>query len=175
MARHRSWLLAHAANAYAYAGDTSALMRLADSVETWGRFSAYGRDRRLHFHLRGLIASARGRPEEAISFYRKALYSLPDGYTRTNLELGRELIATGKPREAISVLRPALRGPIQANNLYVTLTEIHEQLAVAFERAAQRDSAAIHYRWVADAWRDADEPFRTRGRLALVRSSGSPR
>src|SRR5205085_3039884 len=115
-------------------------------------------DRQLHFHLRGLIASARGHREEAISLYRKALYSLADGYTRTNLELGRELIAAGRPREAVAVLRPALHGPIQANNLYATLTEIHEQLAIAFARSAERDSAAIHYRWVADAWRQADEP-----------------
>jgi DNA-binding SARP family transcriptional activator/TolB-like protein len=170
IARNRSWMLTHAANAYAYGGDTSNLKRLIDSVEAWGRLSAYGRDRRLHFHLRGLLASARGRHEEAISLYRKAVYSLPDGYTRTNFELGRELIAAGRPAEAISVLRPALNGPIQANNLYLTLTEIHEQLAIAFDRASQRDSAASHYRWVAAAWRNGDEPFRTRSRTASERS-----
>jgi DNA-binding SARP family transcriptional activator/predicted Zn-dependent protease len=170
MARNRSWMWTHAANAYAYAGDTSNLKRLADSVESWGRFSGYGRDQRLHFHLRGLLASARGKHQEAVSLYRKSLYSLPDGYTRTNLELGRELTAMGRPAEAVSVLSPALRGPIQANSLYVTLTEIHEQLAIAFERAAQRDSAAFHYRWVAAAWRNADQPLRARGLAALLRS-----
>jgi DNA-binding SARP family transcriptional activator/TolB-like protein len=170
MARNRSWMWTHAANAYAYAGDTTNLKRLADSVESWGRLSGYGRDQRLHFHLRGLLASARGQHQDAVSLYRKALFSLQDGYTRTNLELGRELITIGKPAEAVSVLRPALRGPIQANSLYVTLTEIHEQLAIAFERTTQRDSAAFHYRWVAAAWRNADQPLRARGLDALLRS-----
>jgi predicted Zn-dependent protease len=170
MARNRSWMLTHAANAYAYAGDTNSVKRLADSVEAWGRLSAYGRDQRLHLHLRGLLAAARGNHQEAISLYRKALYSLPEGYTRTNLELGRELITVGRPAEAVLVLRPALHGPIQASNLYVTLTEIHEQLAIAFQRAARRDSAAFHYRWVASAWRNADQQLRSRGLDALLRS-----
>lgn len=36
----------------------------------------------------------------------------------------------------------------------MTQTEIHEMLAKAFERAGARDSAAVHYRRVALAWRD---------------------
>lgn len=170
-ARHRSWMLTHAASAYAAAGDTATLASLADSVERWGRLSGYGRDQRLYLHLRGLLSQARGRHNEAIAFFRRAIYSLSEGYTRTNLELARELIAVGKAPEAIGILRSALRGPIDGSNLYVTQTEIHEMLAKAFERAGARDSAAAHYRHVALAWHDSDIPFRARAAAALGKSS----
>ncbi|HEX2722465.1 MAG TPA: hypothetical protein VHM24_06070, partial [Gemmatimonadaceae bacterium] len=171
LARHHAWIRGHALNAYVYAGDVNAASRLADTVEHWGKLSAYGRDRRLHFHGRGLLAARQGRRDEAISHFRKAMFSPSEGYTRTNLELARELIAAGRNSEAIAVLRPALAGPIESSNLYVTLTEIHEQMAIAFERRAARDSAAVHYAWVARAWRDADRRFRERYDIAKKKSA----
>jgi DNA-binding SARP family transcriptional activator/tetratricopeptide (TPR) repeat protein/TolB-like protein len=173
-ARHRSWMLTHAASAYAAAGDTTALKSLVDSVEKWGRLSGFGRDQRLHFHVRGLLSAARSRHTVAASLFRRALFSPSEGFTRTNLELGRELITVGRAPEAIGLLRPALRGPIESSNLYVTQTEIHEMLAKAFELAGAPDSAAVHYRRVAVAWRDSDARFRERAQAAL-RKSGSPR
>jgi tetratricopeptide (TPR) repeat protein len=163
-------MLTHAASAYGAAGDTARLASLADSVESWGRLSAFARDQRLHFHLRGLLSAARGRHAEAVAFFRRAIYSPSDGYTRTNLELARELIGLGRAAEAIGILRSALHGPIQGSNLYVTQTEIHEMLANAFERAGARDSAAVHYRRVAAAWGNSDARFRARAMAALQKS-----
>lgn len=173
-ARHRSWMLTLAAAAYAAAGDTAKVASLADSVESWGRLSGYGRDRRLHFHIRGLLAAARGRHADAIALFRRAIYSPTEGYTRTNLELARELVVVGRAQEAVDILRSALHGPIEGGNLYVTQTEIHEMLAKAFERAGARDSAAVHYRRVALAWRDSDARFRGR-ELEAARKSASRR
>jgi predicted Zn-dependent protease len=114
---------------------------------------------------------ARGEPARAAVELRGAIYSPTDGYTRTNLELGRVLLALGKPREAVAILQPALRGPVDASNLYVTRTEIHELLAHAFEAAGQRDSATTHYRKVAGAWRDADRTFRARAAAAAKKAA----
>jgi len=128
----------------------------------FGQQSSYGRDHVLHHYIRGLLHQARGRPNEAVTEFRRAVFSPTYGYTRTNLELARGLLAVGRPGEAIAVLQPALRGPLDASNLYVTHTELHEMLARAFEAAGQRDSAISHYRWVVAAWRHADPEFRPR-------------
>jgi hypothetical protein len=55
-----------------------------------------------------------------------------------------------------------LHGDIDGSNLYMTRTDLHELLAQAFDRAGQRDSAAVHYRAVLRAWERADAPFRAR-------------
>ena len=169
VARHRAWYLTHSATALAAAGDTGRLETLADSVEAIGEQSAYGRDRRLHYHIRGLLHAARGNWKAAEDAFRRALYSPTAGYTRTNLELARSLLAQHRPSEAASILRPALRGPLEASNLYVTHTELHELLARACDEAGQLDSAAVHYRWVVNAWRGADPQLRLRREAARRR------
>lgn len=169
VARHRAWHLTHVGAALAAAGDTARVAALADSVQSIGRESRYGRDRRLHHHLRGLVALARGREPEAEAEFRRAIFSPTLGYTRTNLELGRLLLKQGRPREAIAVLRPSLRGSLEASNLYVTRTELHELLAEAFAAAGIADSASTHFRWVADAWKEADPSFDARRAAALRR------
>jgi predicted Zn-dependent protease len=161
-ARHLCWTLTLRATALAAAGDTAPLQRLADSLEILGQQSSYGRDRLLHHHIRGLLFLARGRPADAVTEFRQAVFSLTSGYTRTNVELARALLQLRRPREAIAVLQPAFRGPLDASNLYVTHTELHEMLARAFDAAGERDSAVMHYRWVAAAWRNADPKFRPR-------------
>ena len=172
VARHHTWHVTHAATAYAAAGDTARLARLVDSAAVFGARGAYGRDRRLHHHLRGLLMLARGRREDAVTEFRRAIYSPTLGYTRTNLELGRVLMSLGRPREAIVVLAPALRGNLEASNYYVTHAELHERLAEAFEMAGEPDSARVHYGWVAKAWARGDEPFRSRAaRAAKAMSS----
>lgn len=165
-ARHRTWLVTHVATSLAAAGDTGTLPGLADSLEAYGRRSSYGRDPRLHHHARGLLWRARGRPAEAEAAFRRAMYVRAGGYTRTNLELGRTLLELNRPREAIAIVAPGLRGPLDATCLYVTHTELHELLAQAHGAAGQPDSAAVHYRWVAHAWRNADPPFRPRAERA---------
>jgi len=69
---------------------------------------------------------------------------------------------------------------LQASNLYVTRTELHELLARAFELAGASDSAAVYYAHVADAWRRADAAFEPRraaaaARLAALRGTPSGR
>lgn len=169
-ARHHTWYLAHVAAAAAAAGDTAYLARLADSLEMHGARGAYGRDRRLHHHARGLLLLARGEHEAAAAAFRRAIVSPSFGYTRTNLELGRVLMALGRPRESAAVLTPALRGDLQASNYYVTRTEVHEALAQALEAAGERDSARVHHARVANAWRAADPPLRARAAAARARA-----
>src|SRR5207245_4840939 len=102
-ARHLCWMLTLRASALAAAGDTALLQRFADSLEILGQQSSYGRDRLLHHHIRGLLLSARGRAAEAATEFRQAVFSLTYGYTRTNLELARALLALGRPRDAVAV------------------------------------------------------------------------
>jgi hypothetical protein len=62
----------------------------------------------------------------------------------------------------VAVVAPALRGEIDASNLYVTRTELHELLAQAYDGVGESDSAAVHYRAVVRAWANADEMFHGR-------------
>jgi tetratricopeptide (TPR) repeat protein len=105
----------------------------------------------MHHYARALLLAARGNREEATVELRAAIYSPNFGYTRVNLELGRLYLELGKPREAIDVLRPALRGSIEASNLYVTHTELHALLARAFDAIGAPDSAAVHRAYVSRA------------------------
>ena len=68
----------------------------------------------------------------------------------------------GRPAEAVAVLQPARRGEVDASNLYITRTELHEALAQAFDALGRSDSATVHYRAVVKAWEKADAPFRDR-------------
>lgn len=149
--RRVTWAMTHRATALAAAGDTAALARLVEPIRATGALSGYGRDRRMHHYARALLLAARGNREEATVELRAAIYSPNFGYTRVNLELGRLYLELGKPREAIDVLRPALRGSIEASNLYVTHTELHALLARAFDAIGAPDSAAVHRAYVSRA------------------------
>ena len=91
--------------------------------------------------------------------FRKALYSPNLGYTRVNVALARVLLAQHRPREAISVLRAALRGSLEGSCYYVTRTELQNMLAQAFAAGGQRDSAQY---------------YRVRVTSALATHTGSP-
>ena len=168
-ARNGAWTLTHVATTRAAAGDTSRLGWLADTIESLGAATGRGRDRRLHHHVRGLLWLARGRPSEAVTAFERAIYSPTLGYTRTNYELARLYLRLDRPRDAVAILQPAFRGSLEASNLYVTRTELHELLAQAHERAGTRDSAATHYAAVVDAWRDAEPQFKVRWAAARDR------
>lgn len=146
-ARALVWPIALSAEAWAHV-DTARLARLADSVQRLGAAEAYGRDRRMHHYLRGLLLAERGDTAAAIAELRRALVSPVLGFTRINLHLGRLLTASGRPREAVAVLAPALRGELESSNYYVTRTALHAALAEAWERAGGRDSARVHRGWV---------------------------
>jgi len=171
LARDSAWRLTHAAAAHAAAGDTASLARLADRVFALGAQSGYGRDRRLYHHIRGLLSAARGDDEAAIAEFRAAIYSISAGYTRTNFELARVYLRDQRPRDAIAVLQPALRGSLEAQNLYVNRMELHDLLAHAWDAAGVRDSAAAHYDVVARAWAGGDAPFKARADTARVRAA----
>ena len=160
--RHRTWNLTHRATALAALRDTAALAVLADTVRWWGAHSGYERDVRLHHYVRGLLHALNGELEPAVVAFQRSIYSPTTGFTRTNLELARVLIALGRPREAVATLQSALRGELEASNLYVTRTDLHELLGRAWQAAGQPDSAAVHYRRVLDAWHDADPVFHAR-------------
>ena len=165
-ARYRAWRGTLAGMMVAATGDTAAVVTLADSVQYWGARSIYGRDRRAHHYLRGLVHAAAGRDDDAIRELRSAIHSPSLGFTRVNLELGRALLRRNRPREAAHVIAPALRGEIDASNLYVTRTELHELLAQAYDGAGEPDSAAAHYRVVVRAWANADPVFHARRETA---------
>ncbi|MHB1263482.1 MAG: hypothetical protein ACYC1S_03555 [Gemmatimonadaceae bacterium] len=135
--RFRAWFLTHEATALAAAGDTAALLRIVPRIEAEGRRSRYGRDQRLHWYARGLLARARGDREQAATFFRRAIFSPTAGFTRVNLELGRTLIEPHRPAEAIAVLEPALHGPIEASKLYVTRADLQALIVRARGRAVR--------------------------------------
>lgn len=161
-ARHHAWRSTLLGMALAASGDTQGVLRMADTVEYWGRRSSFGRDRKAHHYLRGMALVAAGHDDAAVAEFREAIHSLTLGFTRVNLELARALLRLRRPREAVAVLQPALRGDIDASNLYVTRTELHELLARSFDELAQRDSAAAHYQAVAKAWERADLLYHAR-------------
>jgi tetratricopeptide (TPR) repeat protein len=169
IARGTVWMLAQVAGARAGAGDTLALIRLADSTRTLGDESGYGRDRRLHHYVRGLLLSARHDDAAAISEFRSAIYSPNVGFTRINYELARVYLRANRPRDAVAALQPALRGAMEASNLYLNRTEIHELLGQAWEAAGVRDSAVAHYSWVAKAWSAADPALAPRVQAVRAR------
>ena len=160
-ARNRAWFLTHEASALVGAGELGRARALADTIEALGPRSAYGRDRLLHHHVRGLIALAEGRPADAESELRGAIFSPVAGYTRTNLELGRLLLAEGSAGQAIAIpSRPRPQGLLlQKKTRPQTEPGTAEKLACSFDAAGVPDSAAVHYARVADAWRDADAAF----------------
>ncbi|HSJ23589.1 MAG TPA: protein kinase [Longimicrobiales bacterium] len=161
-ARDQAWLLTLKGDALAAAGDTTPLPALADSIRALGALSAYGRDPRLHHHVRGLLHSARGDFARAEAEFRAATYSVIGGYTRTNHALARSLVQQGRAAEAIPLLQATLRAPLDGPALYLTRTEVHAALAHAFDATGQPDSAAVHHAHVVHAWRESDAALQNR-------------
>lgn len=153
--RHRTWTGTHRATALASVGDTAGLAALADSMEQWGQKSLLDRDRRLHHYVRGLLWQARGEHRAAAREFQAGIVT-PALHGRGAYALARELVTLGRPREAIAVLHAVLRGSLEGENLYVSRTEVIALLARAYDAAGRADSAAVYYRRVADAWRQAD-------------------
>jgi tetratricopeptide (TPR) repeat protein len=168
-ARHRVWGFTLMSTALNAAGDTARLPSLADTIEVLGRSSGYWRDRLLHHYVRGVVFAARADTAAALAEWRSALRHQSEEYSRINLQLGRALLATGRPTDAVAVLSPPLRASLESVNYYVTHTELHEALAQAFDAAGRPDSAAAHYAWVASAWQHADPAFLPRWQFACNR------
>jgi len=148
---------------------------MIDSMRLLGAVTGSARDARFFHHLRGLLQASRGRDADAIEEFRAALYSLTDGYTRTSYELARAYVRSGRPRDALTVLRPALHAALDGSALYVNRTELHELLAKAWEDAGVRDSAAANYALVARVWSAGDPPFKARAENARQRAASLSR
>jgi hypothetical protein len=174
-ARNRTWETTLYAMALIAAGDTARVRALVDTVAYWGRRSAYGRDRKLHHYLQGMLFVAQRRDEDAVTELRQAINSPAHGFTRINYELGRALVRLNRPAEAVPVVQAALHGSIDGSNLYITRTDLHELLAQVFDRLGQRDSATVHYRAVVRAWDRADPVYHARRDSARMRLSALSR
>jgi tetratricopeptide (TPR) repeat protein len=161
-ARQHAWANTLLGMAFVAAGDTTAVRRLADTVASWGQRSNFGRDRRLHHYLLGMLLVAQGRDAEAAPELERAIFSSTHGFTRVNYELGRVLLRLNRPAEAVPVVRAALHGDLDGANLYMTRTDLHELLAQAFDKMGARDSAMVHYRAVVRAWERADPLYHAR-------------
>ncbi|MEO7217338.1 MAG: hypothetical protein ABI026_04025, partial [Gemmatimonadaceae bacterium] len=167
-ARNRAWIGTLTAEAMYAAGDTVGLARVRTSVSSYGAQSAFGRDQRLANHIDGLVNLHRAQLPDAVVAFHKAIFSPTLGYTRTNYDMARALLALGRGREAIVILQPALRGDLDGSNMYVTRTDLHEALAQAFDMNSQPDSALAHYSAVAAAFSHADAEVAPR-RIAAMR------
>jgi predicted Zn-dependent protease len=114
---------------------------------------------------------ARARPESAVVAFRGAMTSESQGFSRINFQLARALLAMGRGDEAIVVLQHSLAGALEGGNFYASRTDLQDELARAYDAAGKPDSAAVYYRAVLRAWRQADAQFKpavdgARARLA---------
>jgi tetratricopeptide (TPR) repeat protein/TolB-like protein len=156
LARSRAWALAHRSNALAAMGDTARLAGLIDTVRTLGAQSFLARDHRLYHHVEGLLHRERGDLPRAAASFRAAMTSPSMGYTRTNVSLAAVLMQMNRPREAVAVLQPALRGSLESSNLYANRMDVHLLLGRAWAAAGRPDSAAAHFGIVRAARAQAD-------------------
>jgi DNA-binding SARP family transcriptional activator/TolA-binding protein len=170
VARSRVWAWTHLATVLAASGDTARLQRLADSMQVLGRVSGFGRDRRLHAYVRGLLAAARRDDGLAATYFRESIQSPTYGYTRANYELAGAYLRLNRPEDAVATLQAAHRAGLTGSNLYITRTELSERLAQAFEAAGWRDSAGAYWARVARAWEGAEPPLVPRRDSAKARA-----
>ncbi len=129
---------------------------VADTLERLGQLSGLGRDRRLHYYVRGLLYKARGQTDQAVVAFQSARLSPSTGYSRIALELADALGTQGRWAEAIPVLQSALRSTFEGSALYTTHTELQYRLGRAWEETGRADSAAAQYRVVVAALEKAD-------------------
>ena len=156
-ARTNTWPRAMLADALWQAGgaDTVALAILADSVQSMGAESYFGRDWRLYHHVRGLLAMSGGRWAEAEAEFGRARWEHA-AWTRTLVERSNAQLAQGHSADAIASLRDAYTAPLAAMGRYVPRSELDFQMARAFAAAGAMDSASTYARYAAAAWRAAD-------------------
>jgi hypothetical protein len=72
-------------------------------------------------------------------------------------------------------LREALGGSSDGPDYVLTRSDVHEWLARSFKAVGQRDSAVVHYRKVAEAWKHGDPPYRVRAEAAGGNANGLSR
>ena len=150
------WHHALLADAIAPSGDTVRLRALADTLTIGCAKSFYGRDRRLHHHVRGLLAMRQGRWVEAEAEFQQARYGVAESWTRSSVELAKTELALKQPRAALAALRDAYATPLDGMGRYQLRSEIDLLMAQAFREAGVADSARLYEGYVRRAWRNAD-------------------
>ncbi len=154
-----AWHRAHEADALAGSGQTARLQQIVDSLGQLSGRSYYGRDWRLHHHIRGMLLARQNRHEEAIAEFRAAHWSFT-GWSRTLVEQARSELALGRTEDALETLRKAYIVPLDAMGRYVPRTDLDWHMALTFRQAGQADSAARYAGYVEEAWREADPEIR---------------
>lgn len=132
-------------NLAALHNDSARLRVLADSIARMAPHSGYTRDRRLAHYARGVLYRVQGKHQQAVRELEQSLYSPLGGYVRANLELGRELLAVGRARDAFYVLDAGMRGPVGASGLYSIQPELRTWRARAREAMGDRAGALADY------------------------------
>ncbi len=164
--------LSQVATARAFAGDTLGFSALADSMQHDGARTLLSRTRVQHEYVRGLLLAARRDNSAAERAFTAALNPGKTDYTWPSYELGKLLLEEKRPADAVRVLQPAVRGVLlETANFHLTLTELHQRLAEAWDAAGQRDSAVVHYGYVVRALRRADPIWSGRRDAAQKRIS----
>jgi len=155
-ARTFAWHHALLADALAEQADVATLTAIADSIERVAARSYYGRDWRLHHHVRGLVARRSGDLARAEREFREARWVPAGGWTRTVLELAKVQLARGRPVDAIATLREAYAAHPDAMGRYLPRSEIDLWMAVAFRQVGSEDSASVYAGYVRTTWANAD-------------------
>jgi DNA-binding SARP family transcriptional activator/tetratricopeptide (TPR) repeat protein len=161
-ARAFCWHHALLADALGTTGDTVRLRGIADTLQMACQRSYYGRDWRLHHHVRGLIAMRAGNYTEAELEFLQAVWAKVEGWARTTVELARARMALGRPADAIATLRTAYATRLDAMGRYVPISEVDYWMAKAFAQAGQPDSARVYSGYVDRAWANAEPGLRAR-------------
>jgi DNA-binding SARP family transcriptional activator/TolB-like protein/Flp pilus assembly protein TadD len=140
-ARGFSWSHALLAEALAEVADTLWLSAIADSIQAVSTRSYYGRDWRLHHHVKGILAARRARWAEAAEEFEAARWCKAC-WTSTNLRLADVYLKLNRPNDALQVLRDAYLGPLDAMGRYTPRTEIDRRMTAVFNTLGMNDSAA---------------------------------
>jgi tetratricopeptide (TPR) repeat protein/TolB-like protein len=173
VAARRIWGLAHQATVLAASGDTTRLGPIADEIAALGRESGSGRNHTLDEYVRGLLLTARGDLDAAEAELVVPFRLNPNfGYSRVNVALADLYLRDGRPREAVTVLEAALRNDIDGSATYLSRTEAHERLALAWDAAGRADRARAHWQAVARMWDGADPELAPRLERARLRLAG---
>jgi len=155
-ARGFCWHHALLADAIAPSGDTVRLRGLADTLAIGCAKSFFGRDRRLHHHVRGLLAMLQGRWFDAEAELQQARWGVAESWTRSNVALAKTELALNQPRAALAALRDAYASPLDGMGRYQPRSELDLLMAQAFHQAGDADSARVYEAYVRRAWRNAD-------------------
>lgn len=159
-ARAFCWHHALGADALGLTGDTAWLRAVADTLQMGCRRSYYGRDWRLHHHVRGLIALRAGQYAEAEREFTDAVWTTVEGWSRTTVELARAMVANGRPLQAVARLRTAYATRLDAMGRYVPISELDFWMSRAFAAAGEPDSARIYREHHERAWKNAEPEAR---------------